>query len=379
MAEPVSFAIDIAKLLQPISARAPAGEWLRYEGTYDAVQEARREEDESLPRGIWTSKVKRADWAKVDALCQDALRERTKDLQLAAWLAEAWLHLYGLRGFAGGLKLCAELLSQFWQTLYPLIDESEASYRLAPVEFLDRKVALRLKLLPLVQAPKAEQPALTFIDWERALYNDKLSQASGGGELSPAQFLAAAAATPPQWFITLHADLLAVDRAAMAVEAAVMSRTGEQNLVLRGLRALIRDITVLIAQYTPEVAQPADLAGAAPGSGPAQGAEAQAGGTARSASPNRAEHEEGAEGGSGARAASEAQGGPIRSRAEAFRRLAEAADFLLRTEPHSPVPYLIKRAISWGNLSLVQLLPELVGSEADRRLIHTMLGIQAPR
>ena len=379
MTDPASFSIDTAALLRPISAAEPAGEWLRYEGTYDAVQDARREEDESLPRGIWTSKVKRADWAKVDILCQKALRERTKDLQLAAWLAEAWLHLYGLRGFAGGLKLCAELLNQFWQTLYPLIDESDASYRLAPVEFLDRKVALRLKLLPLVQAPKAEQPALTFIDWERALYNDKLSQPSGGGELSPAQFLAAAAATPPQWFITLHADLLAVDRAAMAVEAAVMSRTGEQNLVLRGLRALIRDITVLIAQYTPEVAQSADLAGAAPGSGPAQDAEGQAGGTAKSASPQRAEQEEGAEGGPGARAISEAQGGPIRSRAEAFRRLAEAAEFLLRTEPHSPVPYLIKRAISWGNLSLVQLLPELVGSEADRRLIHTMLGIQAPR
>lgn len=380
MAEAVPFSVDIATLLQPISAREPAGEWLRYEGTYDAVQDARREEDESLPRGIWTSKVKRADWTKVDALCQKALRERTKDLQLAAWLAEAWLHLYGLRGFAAGIRLCAELLNQFWETLYPLIDEGDTAYRLAPMEFLDRKVALRLKLVPLVQALKAEQPALTFTDWERALYNDKLSQASSG-ELSPAQFLAAAAATPPQRFVALHADLVAVDRAAIAVEAAVMSRTGEQNLVLRGLRALIRDITVLIAQYTPEAAPLDDLPNESPRSRTAEGTQAHAGGAAGSGSPRRAAGG-GDEADSEARSAvrSESQGsGPIKSRAEAFQRLAEAADYLLRTEPHSPVPYLIKRAISWGNMSLVQLLPELVGTEADRRMIHAMLGIQAPR
>ena len=42
----------------------------------------------------------------------------------------------------------------------------------------------------------------------------------------------------------------------------------------------------------------------------------------------------------------------ILSRAEAFQRLNEAADYLLRTEPHSPVPYLVRRAVTWGNLSL---------------------------
>jgi type VI secretion system protein ImpA len=364
-------------LLQPIPGREPVGEWLRYEGTYDAVQEARQEEDESLPKGIWTSKVKRADWAKVDALCQKALRERSKDLQLAVWLAEAWLQLYGLPGFAGGLQLCAALLNRFWESLYPVIDEGEVAYRLAPLEFLDRKVALRVKLLPLVQAPGDGQPQLNFTDWERALYNDKTSQSGGGGELSPAQFLAAAAATPSQQFVVLHAELLAVEQAAAAVEAAIAEHTGEPNSVLRSLRALVSDILVLIAQYTPEAAPPAGLTAGA--GGPGLGAAAGGGGGSTAAATERAPGSSAESLTAGHALATNDAWGPIKSRNEAFRRLTEAADYLLRTEPHSPVPYLVKRAVSWGNMSLAQLLVELVGSEADRGAIYTMLGIPAPK
>lgn len=371
MSERAPFAVDITSLLQPIPGREPVGEWLRYEGTYDAVQEARQEEDESLPKGIWTSKVKRADWAKVDALCQKALRERSKDLQLAVWLSEAWLQLYGLPGFAGGLHLCTALLNRFWESLYPVIDEGEVAYRLAPLEFLDRKVALRLKLLPLVQSPGDGQPQLNFTDWERALYNDKTSQ-SGSGELSPAQFLAAAAATPAQQFVVLHAELLGVEQAALAVEAAIAQHTGGPSAVLRGLRALIADIVVLIAQYTPEAAPPPALPAGGGGSGsavsPAAGATAQE------------RPDSGAEAPIAGRAPTASESwGPIKSRHEAFRRLTEAADYLLRTEPHSPVPYLVKRAVSWGNMSLAELLVELVGSDSDRGAIYTMLGIPAPR
>ena len=68
--------------------------------------------------------------------------------------------------------------------------------------------------------------------------------------------------------------------------------------------------------------------------------------------------------------------GPIRSRAEAYQRLQEAADYLLRTEPHSPTPYLVHRAVSWGHMTLVELLQELMSNEQDLRAIYTLLGMQ---
>ena len=36
------------------------------------------------------------------------------------------------------------------------------------------------------------------------------------------------------------------------------------------------------------------------------------------------------------------------SREEAYRQLLLIAEYLARTEPHSPVPYLIRRGVEWG-------------------------------
>jgi type VI secretion system protein ImpA len=63
-----------------------------------------------------------------------------------------------------------------------------------------------------------------------------------------------------------------------------------------------------------------------------------------------------------------------RSRDEAYRRLGEIADYLLRTEPHSPVPYLVKRAVAWGGMPLAELLQELLDSESDLKQIYRLLG-----
>jgi predicted component of type VI protein secretion system len=70
-------------------------------------------------------------------------------------------------------------------------------------------------------------------------------------------------------------------------------------------------------------------------------------------------------------------GGQIRTRADAYQLLAEAADFLSRTEPHSPTPYLIRRAIAWGSMSLEQLLPDLVSNRSDLSEIYRLLNLRS--
>jgi predicted component of type VI protein secretion system len=68
--------------------------------------------------------------------------------------------------------------------------------------------------------------------------------------------------------------------------------------------------------------------------------------------------------------------GPILSRDDAYRRLAEAADYLARTEPHSPTPYLVRRAIAWGGMRLEDLLPELVRNSNELGEICRLLQIE---
>jgi predicted component of type VI protein secretion system len=69
--------------------------------------------------------------------------------------------------------------------------------------------------------------------------------------------------------------------------------------------------------------------------------------------------------------------GPIRSREDAYRQLSEIADYLAKVEPHSPTPYLVRRAVSWGEMSLAELLKELVGDNpANLKPVYSLLGIE---
>jgi type VI secretion system protein ImpA len=66
----------------------------------------------------------------------------------------------------------------------------------------------------------------------------------------------------------------------------------------------------------------------------------------------------------------------IQNRADAYRMLIEASDYLLLTEPHSPTPYLVKRAISWGDMPLGKVLEEIVPSSEALAAIYALLGIR---
>src|SRR5437660_1285963 len=125
-------------LLVPIAGDNPSGADVRYDTKlllYDKIKEARRQDDD-LAQGDWQHERKVADYSQVVKLAQEALAVRTKDLQLAAWLSEAMLHTEGFSGLRQGLRLCHGLLSSFWETLYPPIEDGDLELRTAPLEWL---------------------------------------------------------------------------------------------------------------------------------------------------------------------------------------------------------------------------------------------------
>jgi type VI secretion system protein ImpA len=65
-----------------------------------------------------------------------------------------------------------------------------------------------------------------------------------------------------------------------------------------------------------------------------------------------------------------------RNRDEAYAALDRIANFLLNAEPHSPTPYLIRRAVKWGKLSLPQLMAEIMREEGDLNKIMDILGVR---
>jgi len=166
--------IDIHSLLAPIPGSNPAGESLRYQGTYDRIAEARRQDDARLSQGIYKSTLKRAEWTTVESICIDALTTRTKDLQIAGWLLEAWLHLYGFSGVARGLRLLDGLCTQFWDNAYPSIDGNDLDGRLSPFAWIEDKLSLQLKQIPLTVAHN-DAESYSYADWESACHYENLA------------------------------------------------------------------------------------------------------------------------------------------------------------------------------------------------------------
>ena len=64
------------------------------------------------------------------------------------------------------------------------------------------------------------------------------------------------------------------------------------------------------------------------------------------------------------------------TRASAYQELRHIAEFFKRTEPHSPVPYLLEKAIRWGAMPLDDLLTELLTGQPDiKESIFNVTGL----
>ena len=92
---------NIKKLLAPIPGKTPEGKDIKYEEIYDKIKESSRE-DLDLPQGVWVQNLKSADWKATEKMCVDVLTKQSKDLQVAAWLIEAWISLYNIKGLRAG-------------------------------------------------------------------------------------------------------------------------------------------------------------------------------------------------------------------------------------------------------------------------------------
>ena len=143
--------IDIDALLAPLPEDSPAGEDLRYTQVYEDIKEARKSEDD-LAMGDWQRKTKSADWYKVVTTAVDALTTKSKDLQIAAWLTEALVKLEGFEGLLAGLTVLEGLLNNFWESVYPAIEDGDIEFRLAPFEFLNERLSSCIRQTPLTAA-----------------------------------------------------------------------------------------------------------------------------------------------------------------------------------------------------------------------------------
>ena len=360
--------VDLEVLLAPIPGDNPAGENLQYSGLYDVIREARRSEDD-LAQGDWQRESKTAEWPKVIDLSTEALATKTKDLQIGAWLVEGLVELYGFVGLRDGLKLMRGLHEQFWERVYPEIDEGDMDARANAMSLMDGRVELPLKRVSLTRSGAGVD--YSYLQWEEstkfdipenieALESeaqkraaDLKAQAEAEGKTTGEAWRKAKNATRRSFYEETFMVLNECWDEFQALDKAMDEKFGRQTPGLGALKKALDAIRTVVEKLVKEkrLSEPDPVLD--------------------SGSPAT-------ETGSDGPGISPGGGGALRARADALRQLAEVAQYFQRTEPHSPVAYLVQRAIKWGQMPLEVWLEDVIKDGAVLGHLRETLGLDIP-
>ncbi|HET7232575.1 MAG TPA: type VI secretion system protein TssA [Longimicrobium sp.] len=345
-APPHVAAPELALRIAAAPAAAPGGGG----DVHRHILEALRADDDSVPFGIWERPLKRANPQRAAELAVEALLAGSGDLQVAGWLVQAWVMMHGFSGARAGLDLVHALCHGAWAGRHEADAEGEAQRR--AFAWMAAHLPGALARAPITH-PAGGGPAFTWEEWEAAQYRDRVQRAAGErpepGKPTPDDVRGSATRTPTAFYRQGVGELDGTLHAVRRLQALLRERWPASPPSLEPLHraaAAIRGWLHAELQGRPDAQDEPGPAHPEPDAHPA----------VPSAAPHPA-------------------GPPIRGRDEAYAHLAAAADYLARTEPHSPVPWLVRRAVEWGEMELAELLGTLIGEGYDLKTLRSLLGL----
>jgi type VI secretion system protein ImpA len=343
----------------PIPGENPSGEDLRYDSVYDQIKEARRQDDD-LARGAWESERKTANWPLILKLTQETLATRSKDLQIAAYLAEALLQTERFSGLRQGLDLVSRLATEFWDTVHPAIDQSDPETReerAAPLLWINSQMDLTIRSTPICAAGYSfigYKDSRDVVGYEDQVKTDKERKARttkiDEGKLAPELFDKSFNETPKAFYLQAEKDLDASLGTIKKLEDFCDEKLGNDYDGFGKLRNTLTEVRLVIHQLLEKKREkepdPVELPPAEEVVSPEGQAEAEEGVPALVA----------------------AQGGALiaepADRRQAVMGIVAAAAFLRKKEPLSPAPYLLLRGFRWGELRGAGRLADSASLEA---------------
>ncbi len=356
--------VNFEGLLTPISEETPSGEYLRYSGLYDEISEARRADD-VLAQGEWQTDLKVADFRKVIDLAAPAIEKDSKDLQIAAWLSEALIKENGFVGLRDALQMLAKLLDTFWDTMHPIVDEGDMEGRANAIAWMEAQAAFALK-----QGKITGYNGYSFVDYEdskrfdipdnlesldtadQVKFNELRAQAERENRVTANKWRAELAQTRRAFCEELNFLIeecwTAYNELNRVIEVKFdLNQAPATNNLKKGLDEVHSLVKKILEEKRLEEPDEAD------------------------------EAEETVVDASGETVVVKGPGvatGAIQSRQDALKRLGDVADWFRKNEPHSPIAYIVGRAVKWGNMPFEVWLQDVIKDETVIYSLRQTLG-----
>ncbi|TWT36533.1 hypothetical protein KOR34_14390 [Posidoniimonas corsicana] len=331
--------VTCESLLSPLEGDSPTGDESHFAMTLaPMLRELRREESaDAFDDATRPTQLKRADWKGIVSECEQALAGHAKDLRTACHLAEARAHTDGLGGLREGLELIARLADECWDRVAPAAGDDPAETRGTPLRNLldDPHRGLcfpnQVRTLPLIGHGDDSR---SYVDWTRL----RGEPAAESDELAGLR-----TRITPECFKQNHDDASGALYWLDSLRGTLDERLEADAPGLANLRAALADLQGLLADELARLGFP----------------------SAGTEEPLSAEHE--------APPAPSTLGSS--GREQLYCLLDDTADRLRAMEPHSPIPYLIKRAVRLGRLPFPSLMQHVIREQSTLTELNREFGI----
>ncbi len=358
--------IDINSLLEPVSEDNPTGSDIREDASpssiYYTIKDARNAARAAERNSMFDGGSAEADenWRKILELAPDILKNNAKDLEIACWYTEALLRRYGFSGLRIGFAIIRKMLETYWDGLYPMPDEDGVETRVAPLTGLNGEGAEGVLIAPIRNAHITEEvepgPFNTW-KYKQALDIQKITDEESRAEKSAKigfnldDIESVVSASSQEFFVSLRDNVAACLEDYRAISKLLDEHCGSMDAPPTSNIINTLEETLGIINHIGKYKLPDESSN-----------------EENFDSDNNTEN-------TGNRQQN-AHSGPITSRTDAFRMLNEISEFFRKTEPHSPISYALEKTVKWGEMSLGELMRELLPDSSSLDHYSTLTGVK---
>jgi type VI secretion system protein ImpA len=364
--------IDVPSLLVPIEGDLSVGNDLRldtaHSSDYSQIKDARRAARDAERNNMFDGDNTEASehWQKIFVLAPKVIASQAKDLEIACWLTEALVRKSGFQGLKDGFSLIRQLIENFWeQGLYPVEDEDGIETRVAPIAGLNGEGADGVLLSPIRNSfitEDASQEPFSLWQYQQAVDISRLSDERKQADqierngFSMDNIEKAVTQSSSEFYGTLHEDVEVCLQEYKAVDTLLSEFCGSYDApptskiieLLEDAKGAINHIAKAKLPIAVETNEDDE---------------------------SETESMDAQQANSTAAVQANAVTTALNSRDDAFKQLNTIAEYFKKTEPHSPISYMLTKTVKWGNMPLEELMKELIPDSSSRDTYSSLTGV----